>query len=514
MKVMKKSIYLFGILCFILVCTNCTKLDEKLYGSKYVDDSAVASGADLNGVYDQINGFNDQAGLYALLEHPTDEMMGPTRGTDWDDYGVWRKLHLHTWDATHEYVFNAWNDLNKGVFRATTVLSKTTDNQIKAEASFLRAFFMFFIVDLYGQAPFREADDSPDSNPKVLNRKEATDLIVKDLEFAEANISGDNPGVATKAGVQFLLAKVYLNKAVLYQDPANPAGPFTFEKTDMDKVILYANAIIDSRKFELNNNYFDNFKWDNTIASKELIFVRQNEPGTSQISNVENRTRMGMHYNTTPDGWNGFTTLAAFYNSFENGDQRKGVDLPGYTDKTGAPVGFLEGQQYKINSKGERVQVTDRSGDPLVFTPEVNLNAASEAQGIRVVKYPLNPANYGQSGNDYVWFRYADLLLMKAEAILRGGTDPKGQTALEIVNNLRAKRGASVASNVDDVVLLAERGRELYYEGWRRNDMIRFGKFNDPVDQRATKSAGTKVVFPIPQRAVDTNPNLKQNPGY
>jgi hypothetical protein len=510
---MKKYLYNIPFLGLILLCTNCTKLDEKLYGSKYVDDSEVASSADLNGVYDQINGFSDQAGLYALLEHPTDEMIGPTRGTDWDDYGVWRKLHLHTWDATHEYVFNAWNDLNRGVFRATTVLSRSTDNQIKAEASFLRAFFMFFIVDLYGQAPFREVDDSPESNPKVLSRKEATELIIKDLEYAEANITGGNSGVATKEGVQFLLAKVYLNKAVFYQDINQPEGPYTFEKADMDKVIGYANAIISSGKFSLNDSYFDNFKWDNTSASRELIFVRRNEPGTSQISNVENRTRMGMHYNTTPDGWNGFTTLADFYNSFENDDQRKGTDLPGYTEITGAPVGFLAGQQYKIVD-GQRVEVKDRSGQPLVFTPEVNINASSEAQGIRVVKYPLNPANYGQSGNDYVWFRYADLLLMKAEAILRGGTDPNGQTVAGIVNNLRTTRGATTLATIDEAVLLAERGRELYYEGWRRNDLIRFGKFNDPVDQRSTPSAGTKVVFPIPQRAVDTNPNLIQNPGY
>jgi hypothetical protein len=497
-----------------LLTMSCTKLDETLYGSRYVEaGGGGATTAQLSSVYDQVNSFNDQAGLYALLEHPTDEMMGPTRGTDWDDYGIWRKLHLHTWDATHEYVFTAWNGLNIGVFRATQVISNATDNQIKAEASFLRAFFMFFIVDLYGQAPFREVSDSPDTNPRVLTRKEATDLIIQDLQFAEANLASGAPGKATKEAAKFLLAKVSLNKAVFYQDPASPAGPFTFVKADMDQVITYCNDVINTGKYQIDDSYFDNFKWDNTTASSEIIFSRINEFGTSQISNVENRDRMGLHYNTTPDGWNGFTTLADFYSSFETTDQRRGTNIAGYTDVIGSPAGFLAGQQFKIVN-GQRVQVQDRSGNPLIFTPEVNINYATEAQGIRVVKYPLNPANFSQSGNDLVWFRYADLMLMKAEAILRGGTDPMGQTALAIVNELRTKRGASTLGTLDEAMLLAERGREMYYEGWRRNDQIRFGTFNAPVNERPNPSDPTRVIFPIPQRAIDTNPNLTQNPGY
>jgi starch-binding outer membrane protein, SusD/RagB family len=103
---------------------------------------------------------------------------------------------------------------------------------------------------------------------------------------------------------------------------------------------------------------------------------------------------------------------------------------------------------------------------------------------------------------------------MKAEAILRGGTDPMGETALSLVNRIRSTRNASALGGLTEKDLLAERGRELYWEGWRRNDQIRFGTFNDPVDQRESKSDPSKTIFPIPQRAVDTNPNLVQNPGY
>jgi hypothetical protein len=147
------------------------------------------------------------------------------------------------------------------------------------------------------------------------------------------------------------------------------------------------------------------------------------------------------------------------------------------------------------------------------------LNYSTEAQGIRVIKYLPHPAADGSVNDDnatnaYVLLRYSDVLLMKAEAIMRGGADPLGQTPLAIVNTLRTDRGASALAAVDATVMLAERGRELYWEGWRRNDQIRFGKFNDPVDQRPAKSAAFRTVYPIPQRAVDSNPNLKQNTGY
>jgi len=222
-----------------------------------------------------------------------------------------------------------------------------------------------------------------------------------------------------------------------------------------------------------------------------------------------------MHYNQTPSSWNGFTTLADFYKSFEATDERIGGDYPGLTDRNGLQTGFLVGQQYGHG----HVALKQRGGQPLVFTPDVNLNYSTEAQGIRVIKYFPQPAADGSVNDDfatntYVILRFADVVLMKAEAILRGGTDPMGQTAAGIVNGLRTTRGASTLGTVDLTSLLAERGRELYYEGWRRNDLIRFGKFNDPVDQRPLKSALTRTVYPIPQRAVDSNPNLKQNAGY
>lgn len=514
----KYILLLGGMLAYMHLFTSCSKLNEEVYGTKYIDSLASAGSttiptqADLDGAYNGLNAFADQSNIYALEEHTTDEMMGPTRGTDWDDFGTWRKLHLHSWDASHNQIYTTWLNLNRANYSASVIADKATDTRIKAEASFLRAFFTFHLCDVFGQVPYRKVEDPVEVIPSVYSRSEVTDKMIDDLNTAIAGLTpGTNPGIANKQVAQFLLAKVLLNKAVYKQDPTTPAGPYTFAPEDMNQVIVNCNAITASGNYSLApaGEYWSNFTWDNSNTSTELIFVRKND-NNNQPANVRNRTYMGLHYNQTPSGWNGFTTLADFYNSFDSADTRKGVALPGFTDRIGTRTGFLVGQQF--NGAGE--QLKDRSGNPLVFTQTVDLGFASESQGIRVVKYPLDPDHIDASANDYIFFRYADAVLMKAEAILRGGTDPNGETALGIVNNLRTLRGAPLLASLSLADLLAERGRELYYEGWRRNDQIRFGTFNNPVDQRPSPSAGYRVVFPIPSRALATNPNLKQNFGY
>lgn len=515
---MKKLSLNIGTLCItglLLFATGCTKLNEQVYDSKVIRSGSNGSTSDLAGVYSQLHGQTNQANTYALQEHPTDEMMGPTRGTDWGDFGTWRKLHTHSWDQFHQQISDTWDELNTGVYRATQVINAPgVTAQIKAEASFLRAYFMFQVVDLFGQAPFRDPAAASDSNPIVYTRSAATDFIIKDLEFAEANLGpAANAGQASVSAADALLMKMYLNKAVY--KATTVGGPFTFDAADMTKVIGYANKIT-AAGFQLNGSgkYFQNFSWDNAILSKEIIFGMINTTSNAP-ANTHNRWRMTMHYNQTPSSWNGFTTLADFYNSFEPTDERIGGNYPGMTDLNGLKTGFLVGQQYGHGG----VALKQRGGQPLIFTPHVDLNFSTEAQGIRVIKYLPHPAADGSVNDDnapntYVIFRYGDVLLMKAEAIMRGGTDTQGQTALQIVNNLRTTRGASALATVDAPAMLAERGRELYWEGWRRNDQIRFGTFNNPVDQRPTKSAAFRTIYSIPQRAVDSNPNLKQNAGY
>ena len=484
------SIFIFS--SFILGCTDLeTEFPDSIPVTTGEGGVSTGDPTDLLlTAYSRLNDHIPQDGIMALLEHPTDEMMGPTRGTDWGDNGIWRSLHQHTWDATHAYVLRSWNNLNAAVFIANQVLGSNPTPEQAAEAKFLRAYNMSYVIDLFGVVPFREIDEGVEIDPIVMSRTEAFDFVINDLtealpDLPEGGPSGD-PGKATKAAAHALLAKMYLNKAVFTSE--NPAGPFTFNPEDMNKVIEYADKIT-AAGYELEDNYFINFTDSN---STEIIFVADK----SITAPPEQYYFMGAHYNQTPGGWNGFTTLADFYDKFDENDERLGED-PSYGP------GFKIGPQ--VNTMGEPVM--NRRGTQLTFTKEVEIFGNDDEAGIRVFKYFP-----GDNIGSLVLFRYADVYLMKIEAMLRGGNPTMGQTAQNMLDELRSFREVGpIPVSLD--VILDERGRELYWERVRRTDQIRFGTFTD-VWKDKTVTDPTRVLFPIPQQALDSNPNLEQNPGY
>ncbi len=520
MKTNMKS-YVAGVaVAFALFASSCTKLEPELGGNESIappKQDGAPTPPTISSVYGSLNQLISQENWYALNEHTTDELLGPTRGTDWDDFGTWRRLHLHTWAGDHNQINNVWNGLNGALFQ-TTLAAELLTGQAQAEGKFLRSYFRFLMIDAFGQMQTRPATAPASSIPDVVPRAQAIDIIIQELESAVAGLpayNGTNRHLATKEAAWALLAKLYLNKAVYKANPETPDGPFTFAAADMNKVIEYANNVTANTNLSVETNYWDNFVWTNNSSSSENIFVRRNSDGI----NVVWATCMGGHYNQAPSGWNGFTTLSDFYDSFEDADVRKSTTLPGFTDQVGTKAGFNVGQVR--GPQGQRignplVDLKDRSNNPLVFTRNVSIFFNGEASGIRTNKFPLNPSTINDGGwgstNDFVFLRVSDVRLMKAEAILRGGTSP--ETPLAIVNDIRSKRNASALTSVNLTTLLAERGRELYLEGWRRNDMIRFGTFTKPVQERPNESAGYKVVFPIPNIALSSNPNLKQNFGY
>lgn len=255
-------------------------------------------------------------------------------------------------------------------------------------------------------------------------------------------------------------------------------------------------------------SYFENFTSNNGENSTELIFSTNNVAGV-QSNTMRGFWMSGLHYNQTPSGWNGFTTLADFYNSFDATDTRRGYELPTLKAQTGLMAGLLYGQQY--NAAGQPLK--DRQGNPLFFTlesPIIVSGAALEVSGVRVMKWIPDMTNEDTPGNDFSFFRYSDVLLMKAEALLRNG-DSNG--ALALVNQLRVVRGAAPMTAITLESLLAERARELYQEGWRRNDLIRFGKFLGTWSEKPA-SEPTYLLYPIPSTQIVANPSLVQNPGY
>lgn len=516
---MKKLIYLLTAGLMMWGCTDLSDAVEDGIGEKVTEGRPAPiedPEAALVGVYSQRNPLTDQANTWALWEHSSDEIMGPTRGTDWSDFGVWRQLHAHQWDATHAYVLTAWNQLNEGIFRATQVIdAPNASDQTVAEARFLRAFFMFHVMDMYGQVPFRPTDALMTDIPMVMTRAEAFQFILDDLNAARADLpnlaTGADAGEASQEAVDFLLAKMYLNRSVYTTSTSdNPStGPFTFDAADMNQVIAAVENLEANAYLDLTPYYYDNFHWENTTRSTELVFTIQNEPGDPADRSVRNRYYMTLHYNQTPSSWNGFTTITDFYSKFDDeGDIRKADSVAGMTDAIGLMGGFLEGQQYD----GAGNALSDRGGAPLVFIPEVDLLYSNERMGIRAIKYLVDGSNptIENPGTDYIFFRYADALLMKAEAHFR-----KGETgpALTIINDIRTQRGAQPLASIDEQAILDERGFELYWEGWRRNDQIRFGQFTNAWNEKEA-SDPYRVLFPIPQRALDTNPNLVQNSGY
>ena len=387
----------------VSVLASCSKLDPKLEAPNSIAPSTTGTTPpvpSVSAIYEQLNQLTGgQGNWFGLQEHSTDEIMGPTRGTDWDDFGTWRRLHLHTWAGDHNQINNVWNGLNGALFQ-TTLAAELLTGQAQAEGKFLRSYFRFLTIDVFGQMQTRPATAPASSIPNVVPRAQAIDTIILELESAVAGLpayTGTNRHLATKEAAWTLLAKLYLNKAVYKANPESPAGPFTFAAADMNKVIEYCNNVAANPLLQIETNYWDNFVWTNNSTSSENIFVRRNSDGI----NVVWATCMGGHYNQAPSGWNGFTTLSDFYDSFEDADVRKSTTLPGFTDQVGTKAGFNVGQVR--GPQGQRignplVDLKDRSNNPLVFTRNVSIFFNGEASGIRTNKFPLNPATINDGG--------------------------------------------------------------------------------------------------------------------
>ena len=510
-KYIKLSIFL-GLLGTFTGCTDLELEDT----DSITRETEKGEFSGLTDIQKNLNaGYNDLRGiiethenLYGLNEGSSDELLIPTRGTDWGDNGIWRTLHQHTWDANHNFVLNTWNSLNAVVYNMTEIISPITgasDQQV-AEAKFLRAFNMFWVMDLYGQVPFRDVDEGPDVNPRVMTRSEAFDYVMQDLNDAMPNLPSIAPGdgtvQASKAAAHYLLAKLYLNKHIYLATGSAAAA-------DMTAVVEHVEAI-NAEGFELQDGYFEIF--EHSADTETILYT---------TSSVGNRLWSTLHYaqgttDNTGGGWNGFSTLADFYDLFEGDsdvntpgsgqEERRGyVALSGDESGTYIGKGFLINQQYGPDGS----KLTDRAGNPLVFTKELpGLLGNNERNGIRVLKY--HPSNGAYTGHVVV-FRYADAYLMKAEAIMRGGSS--SEDALTMVNALRAIRDAKPLSSLTEEEMLNERGRELYTEYWRRQDQIRFGTFTSTWEFK-DNTEEFRVLFPIPSVALTSNPNLTQNPGY
>jgi hypothetical protein len=275
--------------------------------------------------------------------------------------------------------------------------------------------------------------------------------------------------------------------------------------------VTEANLVINSGVYQLATNttancsttgcgWRSNFTADN-YKSPEIIFAVKYINTSGLGLNFLMRT---LHYNQydSPAPWNGYATLADTYAAFDNNDQRKQIFL------VGPQINLVTGQPAK-----------DRQGNPLIFTPDIpNVTAATEGQGVRIDKWPIDPAHVQQdNGNDYAWFRLGEMYLIRAEA-----NNELGNTAAAIadLNLIRARAfnppqpTTAVTQAQVRAAILNERLFEFTWEGKRRQDLVRAGQFTTGTWYAKTTSTPFRVLFPIPQTQIETNPQLKQNPGY
>jgi len=522
---------------------SCTDLEIEETDSLITDGFQgldPASGVDA--LYGQVYGqLTDQAATYALTEVTTDALLVPTRGADWGDNGRWRKLHQHEWGLEEIDIINPFQQWTSAQLLGSQILDARSNptTEDAANAQFLRAYSMWMTLDLYGQVPFRDTEVPSSVLPEVLSGAAAVDFILADLDAAIAGLptvgagAGDDLRRGSKAAARFLKAKVLLNRHI-YENQLTGGGG-TPAAADMTEVIALVDAI-----------EADGFGLDDSMSYFEIF---EPSPDTETIwwteSSTGNRIFNGLHYNSTGlggGGWNGFSTLAEYYDLFEGDanqnrydvdrnpidgqeERRGGVppqglpftgadrtsDNGGFEDGSNVGYGFLIGQQFALDG----TPLNDRQGNPLSFTRDFvdgNGNASlinnNELTGVRTIKY--SPRLDGGFTNHMIQFRWADALLMKAEATLNSGGD-----ATALVNQLRTARGVAPFGSVDAQALLDERGRELFIEGWRRNDMIRFGQYLRGWEFKNAETGNTaRLLFPIPLPQLLANPNLVQNPGY
>ncbi|MFN2400469.1 MAG: RagB/SusD family nutrient uptake outer membrane protein [Gemmatimonadaceae bacterium] len=505
---------------FVLISVQaCTDLDETPTSSItpnnfYRNEAEVIGG--LAAVYAQLrNQFPGQSGSYFfnLSEITTDEMIVPTRGSDWFDNGRWLELHRQTWAAASpsglEDMNSAWITAFSGVARANVVLGALENVQVankdvvEAELRALRAYYYYQLMDLFGGVPIVTTTEII-TRPRNT-RAEVFAFIETELKAARVllpradQLSAANHGRFTKGAADAILANMYLNARV-FTGEVTAAGLQPGAPRWQD-AINFADSVLNSGVYTLApaGEWQKNFAHDNHL-SRENIFVVKHLNVDGLGLRLINAT---LHYNQfTPSPWNGFSTLAEAYNAFDAADQRRQI--------------FLVGPQVNVETG---VPVNDRAGKPLVFTPAIgDARQAAENEGARILKYTVDPEHVGPDhSNDFVLFRLGEIYLIKAEAQFELGNTAG---ALLNLNVLRARvfNPPKPLTSVDRDVILRERLFELTGEGKRRQDLIRHGKY---TNQWSTTMLNGKVqrepyriLFPIPQTQIDANPELVQNAGY
>ena len=551
---MKRYRFLFLLLA-ALSMTSC--LDE--HPKDQLDEDAIygsASDIYINAVaslYNYIGGANESEGIqgtcrgiYDYNTLTTDEAMIPIRGGDWYDGGLWNAMYQHRWTADDQSLYDTWKYLYKVIVLAnksldiisnkSALLSAAQQEGYRAEIRAIRAMFYYYAMDMFGRVPLVLSTDEQRYSSLFQGQTDRSSVfhfvfqelqqVLPSLPDQHSNKEGNYYGRITQPVVNFLLAKLALNAEIYMYDDWTQGYANRPKGSDIHFSVPASDASSHDGDKELNAwetciYYCDKLAEEGYVLESDDAFNFSTHNETSK----ENIFTIPMDKNIYT---NQFHYLFRSYH-YTHG----GVLGWGSENGTCATISTMKANHYgeadedarcKMNFVAGVVKVDGHellmdNGKPLEYQPfEVAQNLTNskfvKTAGARMAKYEVDRTSYMDGklqSNDIVLFRYADALLMKAEAKVRNG-----ENGDEELNRIRARVGMPYRKATLDNIL-EERLLELVWEGWRRQDLIRFGKFTGAYDLRTPlqgESSGYTTVFPIPQKCIDLNSELVQNKGY
>ncbi|OCX52280.1 carbohydrate-binding protein SusD [Mucilaginibacter sp. PPCGB 2223] len=501
----------------------------------------------------------DYATSYWFLQScSSDEAVLATFGPNWIDGNKYVELHRHTWTKDNAWVNSAWTYLANiigtanqtiSVIRASAPAGPAKSTSL-AELKTVRALAYYYMLDSYGNVPLDTLYGVTTPNP-TSSRSQVFNFVESELKLAIPylkNPSTATYGLPTKYLAYAILAKMYLNAQVYTGTSRN------------DDCIAACDQIISSGNYSLEpmSTYLQQFYPTNGPSQKEFIFAIPYDASTTSgnmfFARYDLNRNLGIRYSYSG------STAGAYTDPVMNKDKGNGLanNQPSGPRMTTAEYyanfddpndirnkQWLSGQQYWQDGTPIMVSTTNigynqfySGGSPsaayvysLVITPlsstsvrpgtggsfDLGNDEIAWNTGIRNIKFLADYTNTisRNQNNDVPLFRYSDIILMKAEAILRGGTATLGATALSLVNQIKAVRTTTAAlTSVTLTDIYKERCKELAWENWHRNDMIRFGQFENSYGIGKTDADVNHRLFPIPTTALATNSRLTQNPGY
>ncbi len=559
MKINKTNRYLLAAGLCLLATLSCTKLQTNVYSvipatSYWQTPAEVAAG--VAPAYSNINSLSAIGGDIAnMVEGVTDEMVVPTRGSDWGDAGHWNALWFHSYEPTNSNWNGGWQDVFGGISKCNLIITAVNGlspappslPSILAQVKTVRAYYYYLAMSVFGNIPI-VTDTTTSSTPGTQKRADVYNFIITDLTSSIPNltseVSANTYGQVTKYFAFALLARLYLN-AIVFTGAPGPA--YTAGQPNYQMAINYCDSVM-AGPYSLMSDYFDNFMPNNGPASTENIFAFPCDHINNKSNNWENsilhyQSYLAFGMSTGNNLWNGFCAQADFYNSYDTTSTYSvsgSYTLRNYNDQRSGQ--WLIGQQFKgaynyppyqnvpVAGPVANYVVDAGTGANLAFNPNFTLfsdaSPAGRLAGIRNIKYfpsPSSGQNASDMDNDFVIFRLAEIYLIKAEAELRSGGD--AADALNLVNMLRARaygNGSHALASLTLPVLLQEKGREMAYEGVRRDDLIRYEVTDGIKYFTGARTVGAKaadpddhwMVFPIPSLQITANSNLQQNAGY